>query len=36
MRDKIDFFFADKHNSFLPVDAIVFGGCGQASQKYPK
>ena len=28
--DKI-VFSADKHQSFLPVDAIIFNGCDQAS-----
>ena len=30
------FLHADKHESFLQIDAMIFDGDGQASPKFPK
>ena len=36
LRDQADFLFSDKHQSFLPVSAIAFGGRGQVYPEYPR
>ena len=33
---EVDFLPANKHESFLQVDIITLGLCGQACPKYPK
>ena len=32
---EVDFLHADKHESLLQVDSIIFDGFGQAYPKYP-
>ena len=34
--DEVDFMHADKHESFLQIDTMVFGGDGQAFPKFRK
>ena len=34
--DEVDFLHAEKHESFLQVDTIIFDGDGQAYSKLPK
>ena len=34
--DKVDYLHADKHESFLQIDTIIFDGDGQAFPKFPK
>ena len=34
--DEVDFFYGDKHGSFLQIDTITFDGDGQAFPKFPK
>ena len=36
MSDEVEFLHADKHESFLQIDTIIFDGNGQAFQKFPK
>ena len=36
MANEIDFFPADKQESFLQGDSITLGVCSQACPKYPK
>ena len=36
VRDQVDFLHVDKHQSFLQVDNIDFGGRGQVCSKYSK
>ena len=36
MSDKVDYLHADKHESFLQIDTIIFDGDGQAFPKFPK
>ena len=36
MRDEVDFWPADKHESFLQGDNISLGVCSQACPQYPK
>ena len=36
VRDKVDFLHADKHESFLQIDTMIFDGDGQAFPKFPK
>ena len=36
MNDEVCFWYADKHQSFLQVDNIIFGVSSQACPKYPK
>ena len=33
--DEVDFLYADKHESFLQIDSIIFDGDGQAFPKFP-
>ena len=33
---KVDFLHADKHESFLQFDTMIFDGHGQAFPKFPK
>ena len=33
--DEVDFLYADKHESFLQIDTIIFDGDGQAFPKFP-
>ena len=35
-RNEVDFLHAEKHQTFLQVDTINFGGHGQSCTKYPK
>ena len=35
MSDEVDFLQADKHESFLQIHAMTFGGDGQAFPKFP-
>ena len=34
--DEVDFLHANKHESFLHIDTIIFEGDGQAFLKFPK
>ena len=34
--DEVDFLHADKHESFLQIDTMIFDGDGQAFPKFPK
>ena len=34
--DEVDFLHADKHESFLLIDILIFDGDAQASPKFPK
>ena len=34
--DEVDFFHADKHESFLQINAMIFDGDGQAFLKFPQ
>ena len=34
--DEVDFLHADKHESFLQIDTIIFYGDDQALPKFPK
>ena len=34
--DEVDFLHADKHESFLQIDTMIFDGDGQAFPKLPK
>ena len=36
VRDKVDFLHADKHESFLQIDTMIFNGNGQAFSKFLK
>ena len=36
MSDEVDFLHADKHESFLQIDNMIFDGDGQAFPKLPK
>ena len=36
MKDELDFLSVDKHQSFLQIDIINLGLCGQACPNYPK
>ena len=36
VRDKVDFLHADKHESFLQIDTMIFDGDGQAFPKFTK
>ena len=36
IRDEAGFFAADKHQTFLQVDTIIFDGHSQACQKFAK
>ena len=36
VRDRVDFLPADKHQSFLQVDTIIFDAYGQAYPNFPK
>ena len=36
VRDKVDFLHADKDESFLEIDTMIFDGEGQAFPKVPK
>ena len=36
VRDKVDFLHADKHESFLQIDTMIFDGNGQAFPKFSK
>ena len=36
VRDKVDFLHADKHESFLQIDTMIFDGDGQAFPKFSK
>ena len=36
LSDEIHFLHADKHESFLQIDTMIFGGDGQAFPKFPK
>ena len=36
VRDKVDFVHADKHESFLQIDTMIFDGDDQAFPKFPK
>ena len=36
MSDEVDFLRADKHESFLQINTMIFGGDGQAFSKFPK
>ena len=36
VRNEVDFFCADKHQSSLQIDTFTFDGCGQACLKYSK
>ena len=33
---EVEVLYADKHESFLQVDSIIFDGFGQACPKYPR
>ena len=34
--DEVDFLHADKHESFLLIDTLIFDGDAQAYPKFPK
>ena len=34
--NEVDFWHADKHQSFLQVDTVILGVCIQTCLKYPK
>ena len=34
--DEVDFLYADKHESFVQIDSMIFDGDGQAFPKFPK
>ena len=34
--DEVDFLHADKHESFLQIDTMIFNGNGQAFPKFSK
>ena len=34
--DEVDILHADKHESFLKIDSMIFEGDGQSSPKFPK
>ena len=34
--DEVDFLHADKHESYLQIDFMIFDGDGQAFPKFPK
>ena len=34
--NEVDFLHADKHESFLQIDSMIFYGDGQAFPKFPK
>ena len=34
MDDEVDFLHADKHDSFLQIDTMIWDGHGQAFSKY--
>ena len=34
--DEVDFLYADKHESFVQIDSMIFDGNGQAFLKFPK
>ena len=34
--EEVDFLHVDKHESFLQIDTMIFGGDGQAFPKFPK
>ena len=34
--DEVDFLYADKHESFIQIDSMIFDGDGQAFPKFPK
>ena len=34
--DEVDFLHADKDESYLPIDTIIFDGDGQPFPKFPK
>ena len=36
MNNEFDFMHADKHESFLQIDAMIFDGDGQAFPKFSK
>ena len=36
MSDEVDFLHADKHESSLQIDRMIFDGDGQAFPKFPK
>ena len=36
LRNEDNCLHEDKHQSFLQVDTIIFGACGQTCPKYPK
>ena len=36
MSNELDFMHADKHESFLQIDAMIFDGDGQAFPKFSK
>ena len=36
MSDEVDFLHADKHESFLQIDTMIFGGDSEALTKFPK
>ena len=36
MGDEVDFLHADKHESFLQIDTMIFDGYDQTFSKFPK
>ena len=36
VKDEVEFLPACKHQSFLQIDTIILGACGQACPNYPK
>ena len=36
VNDEVNLLLADKHESFLQIDTIIFDGDGQAFPKFPK
>ena len=36
VNDEVDFFYTDKHESFLQIDTVIFDGDGQAFPEFPK
>ena len=36
VKDKVDFLLANTHQTFLQIDAIILGECGQGCPNYPK
>ena len=36
MSDKVDFLHADKHESYLQIDTMIFGGDDQELPKFSK